>query len=517
MDLIARRAEISAGRPAVVSEHETLSYSELGERSNRLAHHLNALGVSNESPVGVCLSRGSDAVVAILGVLKSGGVCVPLDPGYPADRLQFILQDTKASLLITEHDLENRFEGCDTRRAVLDWSSPGLADASAELPRVAIENCDLAYILYTSGSTGMPKGVEIEHQALYDVALKTAKLLELTEDDALFQYASLSFASSLGQVLAPLVAGARVVLKGRHYTATQLVSYISRTGVSVLWLTPSTIRYLTQDERASIGHLGPPLRLLRSGGESLSRSLLETWFAQSSVPLLNCYGPTEGVQDITACVITETPEVISIGKPIFQAEVFILDESENPVEPGGVGQLFFGTPGMARGYLGRPELTERSFVWREVGGRQKRLYRSGDLARELPDGSFEFIGRRDAQFKFRGYRVEPAEIESRLTQHPDVTAAVVALSGEESGQDELVAFFVARDGKTLDFKTLWRWCAQKIPMQIMPTKYIHVNKIPLTVNGKVDKAALVQVFKSFKDDSFRRRESHVTVRDSDNQ
>ncbi|MDG4803131.1 amino acid adenylation domain-containing protein [Micromonospora sp. WMMD980] len=490
VEIFQRRVVAHPERMALSAEGEALSYGELNERANQLAHLLLKNGIGSSSPVGVHVDRGSDAVVALLGVLKAGGCCVPLDPEYPTERLQLMLRDSGAAFLVTQERAKGRFGEHGPSEVVLNWSDASLADSPRDDPDASYAGSDLAYIIYTSGSTGEPKGVEIEQDALRDNATKTARLFGLAQDDVVFQFSSLSFASSIGQIFAPLVSGGRVVLKGRQYSAAQLVKYISDQGVTVLWLTPSMIRYLTQRDDASIARLGPPLRLLRSGGEALTMSLVRHWFAHSSVPLLNVYGPTEAVQDITACLMTEVPHVISIGRPIFDAETFVLDDSGETVPVGVAGGLFFTTPGMARGYLNRPDLTAERFEWRTVNGRRLRMYRTGDMARVLPDGGLDFLGRQDRQFKLRGYRVEPVEIEERLNAHSAVASSAVIVSAGAAGIERLVAYYVLREGTGPDDSELRNWCRQALPLHIVPSKYVRVDRLPLTQNGKLDQRAL---------------------------
>lgn len=332
--------------------------------------------------------------------------------------------------------------------------------------------------------------MEIEHQALRDNAAKTARLLELTADDVLLQFASLSFASSMGQVFAPLTVGARIVVRSRQYSAPDLLKYISDNGVTVLWLTPSVINYLTQRPEPSAGLRESPLRLLRSGGEALSKSLMQRWFAHSRVPLLNVYGPTEAVQDITACLLNEPPSVVTIGAPIFDAQVFILDESGAPVDRGAAGELYFSTPGMARGYLNQEALTNARFVTRVLDGQTLRLYRTGDLVRTLDNGELEYLGRQDKQVKVQGHRTELGEIEERLTLHPDVAAVAVTLSNSARGGERLVAYYVSSNSRQPDELELMYWCAKTLPRAMVPVTYVRVDTLPLTINGKLDRRAL---------------------------
>ncbi|WP_433281703.1 amino acid adenylation domain-containing protein [Micromonospora sp. CA-244673] len=487
IEIFGRSANCHPDRIAVSSSDQSLSYDDLNKRANQLAHHLLDRGLTIGTPVGLCVRRGTDMIVALLGVLKAGGACVPLDPQYPIERLLFMAKDTRASLLVTHADFDDRFNDLPIDRVVLDAQAKQLADYPSTDPTVTPELSDLAYVLYTSGSSGEPKGVEIEHGALRDNATKTAQLLGLTADDALLQFASLSFASSMGQIFAPLAAGARMEVRGRQYSASDLLAYIRDSGVTVLWLTPSVINHLTQRPEISRGILTAPLRLLRSGGEALTKSLVQRWFEQTSVPLLNVYGPTEAVQDITACLLTEPPSVVTIGAPIFDCKVFVLDEYGAPVDRGVAGELYFSTPGMARGYLNQPALTNERFVTRVLGGEKLKLYRTGDMVRMLDDGQLEYLGRQDKQVKVQGHRTELGEIEERLASHPAVHAAAVVLRG-----DRLVAYYVS--GREMpDALELMGWCAKMLPPAMVPTRYVRIDVLPLTINGKVDRRALSEL------------------------
>ncbi|BCL16670.1 amino acid adenylation domain-containing protein [Micromonospora sagamiensis] len=491
VELVARSADQHPERTAVSWEHGSLSYRELNDRANRLANTLSERGLTHGAPVGVYTHRGADMIVALLGILKAGGACVPLDPQYPDERIRFMIDDARPSMLVTHGDLDDRLGGVPVRRLVLDRQAGEIGRASAADPAVAPPPTQLAYVLYTSGSTGVPKGVEIEHHALRDNAIKTARLHDLSADDVMLQFASLSFASSMGQIFAPLSVGAEVVVRGRQYSAAGLLDYVRARDVTVLWLTPSMINYLVRHaETSSVALAIPRLRLLRSGGEALTTSLARRWFALSDVPLLNVYGPTEAVQDVTACLLGEPPLVATIGRPIFDVEVFVLDDSREPVEPGTPGELYFSTPGMARGYLNQPGLTSERFVDVVISGRALRLYRTGDLVRMLDSGELEYLGRRDRQVKVQGHRIELGEIEERLTRHPAITAAVVVLSPSASGEARLVAYCMWSGGPGVREPDLMRWCATALPAAMVPTRFVGVDTLPLTVNGKLDRRTL---------------------------
>lgn len=488
VDHIQACASRHPDRVAVSSEHESLSYRDLTEISNRIAWRLLETGISPGAPVGLCLTRGAAMVPALLGILKAGGACVPLDPEYPDERLHFMVRDTEAPIVLSDRRSAERFADLHGVRTITFDRPADLDHWPPTEPVSTASATDLAYVLYTSGSSGTPKGVEIEHGALRDNAVKTAHLLKLSMDDSLLQFASLSFASSLGQIFAPLVTGARIVVRSRQYSGVGLLKYIGLHGITVLWLTPSVISQLISGIEASGLSLGAPLRLLRSGGEALTAPLVQRWFAHSTVPLLNVYGPTEAVQDITAHLFTEPADSITIGKPLAEVEVYVLDAAGQPVEEGQPGNLHFSSPGMARGYLNQPTLTNQRFATHEMDGRRIRLYDSGDVVRRNRDGDLEYLGRRDRQVKIRGQRTELAEVESRLLAHPGVHEAAVVLSSEP-GNERLIAYYVSPAGG-LDELELMQWCAASLPAAAVPASYTRVDELPLTVNGKLDRKTL---------------------------
>lgn len=494
--IVKEQFERAAGRHrdrvALVHEDESVTYRALNERANRVAHVLAARGVGPDVVVGVCLDRGIDAIVSLLAVLKAGGACLPLDPDYPAERLGFMLRDADAACVLVGPG-DRRLDSVEVGGIELDWASAALVEAATTDPASAPTESDRAYVIYTSGSTGTPKGVEIEHGALGDLAAKTARLLELSVDDALLQFASMSFVASVGQIFAPLVSGARVVLRGRRLRgASALRAYIVDKGVTVLWLTPSMIKYMSQPGDGSIAGLGAPLRLLRSGGEALTRSLVDNWFAQGSIPILNVYGPTEAVQDITANLITGPVPTVTMGRPIFEVEVLITDDAGNPTD-GDAGELLFTTPGMARGYLGQEALTAERFVWRDTAHGRRRFYRTGDIVRRLPDGQLAYVGREDRQVKMLGNRVELGEIEERLTRHPAVAHAAVVVVPWLADEHRLVAYYVAGPDHRSGVPDLQQWCLQALPSYMVPTTYVPIPELPITANGKLDRKALSEL------------------------
>jgi amino acid adenylation domain-containing protein len=490
MSLIESQADRAPDRVALVAGSRSISYRQLDDRANRLARLLIRHGVTVGTPVAILLERSIPAVVSMLAVLKAGGVCVPLDSDYPGERLDLTVRDVRAPLVLTVAGLRGRLSLPGVTLVELDRVAEEPGNVTVTRPEVS--PTDLAYVIYTSGSSGTPKGVEIEHGALRDFATKTARLFGLTSDDAVLQFASIAFVAAVGQIFAPLTAGSRVVLRERQTGAPQLVDYIRRTGVTVLWLTPSVIKYLTRRPDASIATLGAPLRLVRSGGEALTAQLVAQWFRSSSVPILNVYGPTEAVQDVTACLLTEVVPAIPMGRPIFDVAVFVLDDLGRPAAPGQPGELYVSTPGLARGYLNDSQLTRERFPTRTFDGTRRRLYRTGDVVRQRDDGLLEYVGRRDRQVKVLGNRIELGEIEQRLVAHPTVADAAVVVSADSRGDERLVGYYVPDPAAEPDDAEpeLLEWCARVLPRHMVPTGFVKVRELPVTVNGKLDRAAL---------------------------
>ncbi|MBR7826930.1 amino acid adenylation domain-containing protein [Actinospica sp. MGRD01-02] len=491
-----RRAASTPQAVALVCGDATVSYGEVNAAANRLARQLVARGAGAGKLVAVCLERGPELISTLIAVLKSGAAYVPLDPDYPAQRLAFMLADSQADLLVTTASLAGRLDGVDAdRRILLDAERAKLAalDDSDLEPQAGPD--DLAYVIYTSGSTGTPKGVLIERRAMSNRLQEMRRQYGLTERDRTLQYASVCFDAAAEQIFPTLMSGGRLVLRDEEkWTPAEIVREVNRSGVTVAELTPSLWQQLVP--RLESGErLHDGFRLMILGGEAVPAALAARWFKHSRVPLHNTYGPTETTITATSFVLTAEQQTVPIGRPLANTEVYVVDEFGGLAPDGAAGELWIGGVGLARGYLDRPELTEQKFVAHPFRSARPgaRLYRTGDLVRWLPDGNLEFLGRIDDQVKIRGFRIELGEIESVLAAHEQVSA--VHLQVRESAQDaadrRLVAYLTsATPGTGPETRELRDWCATRLPEYMVPAHFVLLDEMPLTPNGKIDRAAL---------------------------
>ena len=441
------QAERSPAEVAVEHEGVELSYAELNARANQLAHYLRDIGTGPESLVGICLDRSIKMVVALLGVLKAGAAWLPLDPGYPADRLTFMLEDARSRALLTLSGTRDDIAARADRVLVLDRMEEELARHPRHNPATWTGSDALAYMIYTSGSTGHPKGVMVRHRSIANRLLWMLDLFPLAADDRVLFKTPFSFDASIWEIFVPLFAGARLVVArpGGHQDPSYLVRTVIDREITVLQLVPSLLRMVLDEP-------GFPacrsLRRLFSGGEALTGDLVERFYASGlTAGLHNLYGPTEVAIDATcwSCRRDDARGAVPIGHPIANAEVYLLDAAGRVVPEGMSGELHVGGVGPARGYHRRPELTAERFLPDACSGRSgDRLYKTGDLARYREDGSLEFLGRIDHQVKVRGFRIELGEIEARLRSHPRVHQSVVVARRDEQGRDRLVAYVVPR-------------------------------------------------------------------------
>ncbi|HSF18780.1 MAG TPA: amino acid adenylation domain-containing protein [Vicinamibacteria bacterium] len=477
---------------AVAFEDLELSYLSLDRLANAIAHRLRRAGVVEDAAVGICLPRGIPLVVAQLAVLKSGGAYLPLEPEYPDERLLYMLADSRVRVVITNKVLQNRFSSFDGFVLLAD---DGLSEATDEGPVIDMSPESLAYILYTSGSTGAPKGVGVSHRALVHHMLWMQSVLPLDEDDRVIQKTPFGFDASVWEFWAPLLTGGRVILArpDGHRDPSYLVELIRAHGVTVLQVVPLLLRALLDGSDLGSCHT---LRRLCCGGALLSRDLAERFFALGlDAELVNLYGPTEATIHASAAVYRgiRNGMAIDIGRPIDNAEIYLLDASLSPVPMGGIGEIAIGGPGLARGYVNAPRLTAERFVpnpFSPFPG--SRLYRSGDLASHGVDGRLQFIGRRDEQVKIRGVRIEPAEIEAALRSLAWVRDAAV-VSRELSADDRsLVAHVVLGEGQSVTARRLREELARRLPSVMVPSSFHFVAELPLLPNGKVDRAALAR-------------------------
>ncbi len=479
---------------AVVFEDTHLTYRQLNQWANQLAHHLRSLGVKPEVLVGICLERSLDMVVGILGILKAGGAYVPIDPAYPSERLAFILEDTQTPVIVTKAQLRQNLPEHQAQVVYLDSDSELIAQYSHTnlASQATIDN--LIYTIYTSGSTGKPKGVLISHRNIYNQLHWRQTTFRLIEIDKVLQTISFSFDPSVWQIFWPLCFGAQLVVPrpGGTQDSVYLVQLIAQQQITVLALVPSLLRVLLEEK--GIGEC-KCLRHLSCGGEALPGELIERFFERLNLDnvLHNVYGPTEASIDATfwTCQRGNNHSIVPIGNPIANTEIYILNEELLPVAIGEPGELHIGGIGLARGYLNRPELTAQKFIHNPFSNDSKaRLYKTGDLARYLPDGNIEFLGRIDHQVKIRGFRVELGEIETVLLQHPSVEMTVVMDREDVVGDRRLVAYVLPHREHQPTIGELRSFLGQKLASYMVPSVFVILDTLPLTPNGKIDRHAL---------------------------
>jgi amino acid adenylation domain-containing protein len=492
-ELFAEQVERNPDAVAVAFEEQQLTYDELNCRANQLAHCLRSLGVGADVLVGICVERSLEMIVGLLGILKAGGAYVPLDPDYPQERLSFMLADTQIKVLLTQQNLVEKLQKHQVKLVCLDTDSPVIAQCSQDnaiAPPIAdVQATNLAYVIYTSGSTGQPKGVEVVHRGVNRL-LFGVNYVHLDETQRFLQIAPISFDASTFEIWGALLHGARCVLFPESIpTAQSLSEEIHKHGITVLWLTSALFNSIIDDDPQALSGI----KQLLIGGEALSLAHVNRAF--ETLPftqIINGYGPTESTT-FTCCYpiprkIETTIESIPIGSPIANTQVYILDDYLQPVPVGVPGELHIGGAGLARGYLNRPELTQEKFIPNPFDN--SKLYKTGDLARYLPDGNIEYLGRIDHQVKIRGFRIELGEIEAVLSQHEDVQISCVIVREDTPGEKQLVAYIVPQKDVTLTTSELRQFLGNKLPGYMIPSAFVMLDSLPLTPNGKVDRRAL---------------------------
>jgi amino acid adenylation domain-containing protein len=499
-ELVSAQTQRTPDAVAVVCEGQQLTYRELDSRSNQLARHLQQLGVVPEVLVGICVERSLEMVVGILAILKAGGAYVPLDPGYPKDRLAFMISDARVAVLLTQAQLTSALPAHGARVVVLDELATELATISNAPVTSGVSAEHLAYVEYTSGSTGQPKGVSVPHRAVVRL-VASPDYLDITPDDVFLQLSPLAFDASTLELWAPLVHGGRLVMLAPGAPSLEsLGKTLVAHGVTTLWLTAGLFHQMVDHQLASLAGL----RCLLAGGDVLSPSHVRTVVETLSCRMINGYGPTENTTFSCCHEVRGLPTAgtsIAIGKPIANTRVYVLDGECRPVPVGVPGELYLAGDGLARGYLHRPALTAATFVPDPFG--DGRLYRTGDLARWLPDGTIEFLGRIDQQVKVRGYRIELGEIEAGLVRHGDVKDAVVLAREDQPGNKRLVAYLVAASAVRPTVAALRDFLVKTLPEYMVPSVFVWLEALPLTLNGKIDRRALPVPDASRDDTAYR--------------
>lgn len=488
--LFQEQVENSGDSTALLFGEDRLTYRELNNRANQLAHYLKKQGVSAETRVGICIERSPEMIVALLAILKAGGVYLPLDPAYPSARLEFMLKDAEVPLLLTRRALLETLEGHSAKVICLEDLEDELARESTSNPPCESTNASLAYVMYTSGSTGKPKGVAVTHKNIVRL-VKNTNYADFSSNEVFLQFSPVSFDASTFEIWGSLLNGAQLALMPSGAASLdELASGLKRFKVTTLWLTAGLFHLMVDTHLDAL----KGLKQLLAGGDVLSASHVKK--AAQALPgcrLINGYGPTENTT-FTCCFPVEDPVAINgsvpIGRAISNTYVYILDSYLNPAPVGVPGQLYIGGDGLARGYLNRPELTAERFISdpfsRKPGA---QLYKTGDLVRYRANGEIEFLGRLDGQVKVRGYRIELGEVETVLAEHETVRDAVVVVR-KDQGDKHLAAYIVPREGKQPTAEQLRIFLGERLPGHMVPSVFVVLEKLPLSANGKIDRNAL---------------------------
>ncbi len=493
-ELFERQVDRDPDAVAVVFQEQRLTYGELNRRANRLAHSLRKRGVVPETLVGVCLERSPEMLIALLGVWKAGGAYVPLDPSYPAEQLAFMAGDAAIKILLTNEKCRGLAVLPGVAAVCLDTDWPAIAQESGGNPSAVATASNLAYVMYTSGSTGRPKGAMIEHRGLVNYLCWVIETYEVAKGSSVPVHSSIAYDSTVASLYPPLLAGRQVELLPEDVGAQSLVAALRRKkNRGKVVITPSHLEVLNL--QLSAEEMADASKILVIAGETLHAESLSPWrdFAPAT-RLFNDYGPTEATVGCCAYEVrAEDPRngPVLIGRPIANAQVYVLDDEMQPVAPGAVGELYVGGAGVARGYLNRPELTREKFLADPFSDRNDaRLYKTGDLARYREDGMLECLGRVDDQVKLRGYRIELGEIEAVLAGHPDVQSCAVLLREDIPGNKQLVGYVVARGNNQTEADGLRKFLRQRLPEYMVPAHFVFLDSIPLTKNGKSDRKVL---------------------------
>ncbi|BAT56844.1 amino acid adenylation domain protein (plasmid) [Nostoc sp. NIES-3756] len=465
---------------AVVFENEKLTYRELNTKANQLAHYLQKLGVKPEVLVGICIERSLEMIIALLATLKAGGAYIPLDPSFPSERLAFMLEDSQISVLLTQQDLLKTLPP-HAQAICLDSDWENITTSQQNSVEININSSILSYIIYTSGSTGKPKGVQITHSSVVNFLIAIQQKLRLKNTDELLSVTTLSFDIAVLEIFLPLTTGAKLILVGREVATngTELLQQLNNSAVTVMQATPATWRMLLD-----AGWEGNHQLKILCGGEALPENLALQLNQRASI-VWNLYGPTETTIWSTIHQVDQHETKVSIGRPIANTQIYILDKNLQPLPVGVAGELYIGGAGLARGYFNQPELTKEKFIPNPFNS-TTLLYKTGDLARYLTNGEVEYLGRIDYQIKLRGFRIELGEIEAVLEQHPLVRQCVVMAREDVSGQ-RLVAYLVAENVSNDELRQYLR---RQLPEYMIPSAFVILDSLPLTPNGKVNRRAL---------------------------
>ncbi|MEO5803895.1 MAG: amino acid adenylation domain-containing protein [Verrucomicrobiota bacterium] len=496
-DEIPNAVAVSFPEKSNEAHRNEINYHDLNSRANQLARYLRRSGVGPDVVVGICFERSLEMIVAVLGVIKADGAYVPLDPTYPKERLSFMLEDTKAPIILTQEKLASGLPKNSAHLLCLDTDWKTIAKESGENLETIVDHENLAYLIYTSGSTGKPKGVAMRQGALINLLFWQLKNWSARSDATTLQFASLNFDVSFQEIFATFASGGTLVLISEELRrdSIRLVKFLQDQKIERLFLPFVALKHLAN--AAEQEQIFPrTLREVITAGEQLqiTPTIVKFFSELPDCALHNQYGPSE-THVVTAFKLEGPPQswpaLPSIGKPIANTEIYLLDQQFQRVRNGDPGELFIGGECLARGYLNRPELTAEKFIPNPLAP-GSRLYKTGDVARYLPDGNIEFLGRSDHQVKIRGFRIELGEIETLLAQHPSVREAIVTAREVTAGDKQLVAYVVPQPTMTLNSRELRNFLSEKVPSYAVPSLFVHLPRLPLTPNGKVDRRALLE-------------------------
>ncbi|MEB3219811.1 MAG: amino acid adenylation domain-containing protein [Nostocales cyanobacterium 94392] len=492
--LFEAQVEKTPSNIAVIFEDQQLTYQELNSRANQLAHYLQQQGVKSDTVTGICMERSIEMVVGLMAILKAGGAYLPLDTAYPQERLNFMLADAQVSVLLTQPHLGNEIPPYQAQLVCINTEDSIYTNYSSQNPVSDVKPENLAYVIYTSGSTGKPKGVMSTHQGACNRLLWMQDAYQLTSSDRVLQKTPFSFDVSVWEFFWTLITGAALVVAkpGGHQDTRYLAEVISQQQITTLHFVPSMLQvFLEEPQHQNC----KSIRRVICSGEPLSFELQQRFVKSLDAQLYNLYGPTEASIDVTAWCCNRNENIVLIGRPIANTQIFILDKHLQPVPIGVPGELHIGGVGLARGYLNRPELTQEKFIPNpfeelQLNDKFARLYKTGDLARYREDGNIEFLGRIDYQVKIRGNRIELGEIEALLEQHPQVRKTVVVAREDIPNDCRLIAYLVADNNATHYLEELRGFLKHKLPEYMLPSTFVMLDTLPLTPNGKIDRRAL---------------------------
>ncbi len=489
--LIEHRAELQPQRTAVVFDDQEISYRELNIKANRLAHQLRSLGAHSDTLIAIAVERSVEMVVGLLGILKTGAAYLPVDPDFPRDRVSFMLEDANVPILLTQSHLLEYLPEIHGKVLCLDTDWPAVSINSEDNldPGSTPEN--LAYVIYTSGSTGKPKGVEITHRAVVNFLFSMSRSPGFRDTDVMLALTTLSFDIAVLELFLPLVVGGKTVIVSRDDASDglRLLARLTSSNATVMQATPASWRLLL-----SAGWKSSRQLKVLCGGEAMDLELA-TALSQRAESVWNMYGPTETTIWSLCHRVNVSEGVISIGRPIANTQIYVVDRNMQPVPPGVTGELCIGGQGLARGYLQRPELTSERFIDNPFSRQENsKLYRTGDLVRYLPNGRLEYLGRMDNQVKVRGFRIELGEIENVMMKIDAISQGVVIVREDTPGDVRLVAYYVSVNNKQTTITDLRKQLRSKLPNYMIPQHFVEIDSIPLTPNGKLDRKALPKPF-----------------------